>query len=107
MNDFSVCPNCFTVKCEDDCSIPTNERPYFDCGCGPGILISWWRLRLYDPTLPMVPEVGTKYELKPRIITVLDVQVLETSDDEVLRDIYKDISKQEKLLSLVTATATV
>jgi hypothetical protein len=55
----------------------------------------------------MVPEVGTKYELKPRIITAFDVQVLETSDDEVLRDIYKDIPKQEKLLSLVTATATV
>ena len=102
MNDFSVCSNCFTVTSE---CVPKSDS--FDCGCNSRLLISWWRLRLYDPTLPMVPEVGKKYELKPRIITALDVQVLETSDDEVLRDIYKDISKQEKLLSLVTATATV
>lgn len=104
MNDYDVCSNCFTVISE---CVPFTETDSFDCGCNSKFLISWWRLRLYDPTLPMVPEIGKKYELKPRIITVLDVQVLETSDDEVLRDIYKDIPKQEKIFSLVTATATV
>lgn len=97
MNDFFVCPCCFTVLYEDDIEADLDEGPFFDCGCDRPFVVSWWELRVYDPNLPLFPEIGGKYSVGPILLTAENLRkILTTTEDELIA-MYKDIPRQQVL----------
>jgi len=85
-----VCSECFTVV--------ENQEGDEDCACekgwGPGVggrlLLSYWSLRLYDPSLPVHPVLGAKVHMKKIImLTPADiVRIMKTDNCDDKLAIY-------------------